>query len=563
MKKLVLFALGTALTVAASAQSWQDALLYTEVEYGGTARSVAMGNALTAVGGDLGSIGLNPAGSAVAGYSQFTITPGVSINVANAVGTSPEYGYGDQVRTGFARMKLPNLGLVLAMDTGRRSGLKRVSLGFVSNSTQDFTGRMYAAGVNSSNSYCGSLASLAAGYSADDLGTASWWSLDENPATYGLPWEAMVGYRSYLFDTVNGRYLGLTDWDKDGKNTGVLAPLYQNYGFQTKGYKHDMVFNVGFDFSDTFYLGANLGVTTVRYGQAEYWSEMPNNDAEFPAIPFDENPEARFRSLEMKRIFEGRSTGVYLKVGALWRIGALRLGAAVQTPTVMNISTRMAWYGDAHVDGVTLPAAKSPEWEDVYALISPLRANFGAAFTLGQVGLLSVDYELANYSRSYFRSRAHSDFYYGSSYFDRTNSDIKQMLGVSHMLRVGAEFRLTPSFSIRGGYSFTTTPEKSYLEWEYNARDDKDYLVVKPLSAQDRAAMCKHYFSAGLGYSKGAFFSDFAVRFKGSLNQYYTPYCYYDYDGTDYTNKYEVAAVSEVAVNYKPFEFLLTLGWRF
>ena len=69
MKKIILFTLASALAVSASAQSWQDALLFSENEYGGTARSVAMGNALTAVGGDLGSLGLNPAGSAVAGYS--------------------------------------------------------------------------------------------------------------------------------------------------------------------------------------------------------------------------------------------------------------------------------------------------------------------------------------------------------------------------------------------------------------------------------------------------------------------------------------------------------------
>ena len=44
----------------------------------GTARSVAMGNAFTALGGDMGSISINPASSAVYRYSEFSITPSIT-----------------------------------------------------------------------------------------------------------------------------------------------------------------------------------------------------------------------------------------------------------------------------------------------------------------------------------------------------------------------------------------------------------------------------------------------------------------------------------------------------
>lgn len=563
MKRLILMALGTALAISASAQTWQDALLYSENEYGGTARSMSMGNAFTAVGGDLGSVGINPAGSAVAGYSQFTISPGFSMSVSNAFSSDPDWAFGDKVHSVYTRMKLPNIGLIFALNTGRRSGLKRISFGFVSNSTSDYTTRMYASGVNSSNSYCGSLASAAAGYPEDALANASWWTLDENASTYGLGWDAIVGYRSAMFGTVNGRYLGITDWDKDGKNTGVLAPLYQQYGYQTKGFKHDMVFNFAMDFSDVFYVGANLGITTLRYGQSEYWSEQPNNDAEFPAIPFDVNPNARFRSLEMKRAFDSKGVGAYFKLGVLWRLGAFRLGAAFQTPTVMRINTRMALSGKTYVDGVTLPAVQTPEWDDSYALSSPLRFNVGAALTLGQAGLLSADYELANYGNCRFGSRSESGQFYSSNYFDDVNADIRDVLGVSHMLRVGAEFKLGSAFALRLGYSFASTAERNYLEWVYSATDGKEHLTVIPLTPQERAAMCRHYVSLGTGYAVGAFFADLAVRVKLSPSLYFIPYSYYDYNGTDYTNKYEVEAVPEIVASYNRIEALLTLGWRF
>ena len=572
MKRLILLALGTALAISASAQGWQDALLYSENEYGGTARSMSMGNAFTAVGGDLGSIGINPAGSAVAGYSQVTITPGFSMSVSNSFSSDPDWAYGDKVHSVFTRMKMPNIGVVFALNTGRHSGLRRISFGFVSNSTSDFTSRMYATGINSSTSYCGSLASAAAGYPEAALsgynadGSASkytWWNLDEYPESYGLGWDAMVGYRSAMFGTVNGRYLGITDWDKDGKNTGVLAPLYQQYGFQTKGYKHDMVFNFAMDFGDVFYVGANFGITTLRYGQSEYWYEAPNNDAEFPAIPFDVNPNARFRSLEMKQAFDSKGVGAYFKIGMLWRLGAFRIGAALQTPTVMNINTRMAWSGKTYVDGVTLPAVQTPEWEDSYALVNPLRFNVGVAFTMGQVGILSADYEVADYGKCYFRSRSVSGQFYSSTYFDDVNADIRDVLGASHMLRVGAEFKLGPAFALRLGYNFASTAERNYLEWVYDPSDGKEHLKVFPLTAQERAAMSKHYVSVGAGYTLGSFFADLAVRVKMCPSSYFTPYYNYDYNGTDYTNKYTVDAVPEVVASYNRIEGLLTLGWRF
>ena len=48
------------------AQTAYDALMLSENSYEGTARSVAMGNAFTALGGDLGAVTINPAGSAMA-----------------------------------------------------------------------------------------------------------------------------------------------------------------------------------------------------------------------------------------------------------------------------------------------------------------------------------------------------------------------------------------------------------------------------------------------------------------------------------------------------------------
>ncbi len=573
MKKTILFAAALTLSVAASAQTWQDALQLSENLYGGTARSIAMGNAMTAVGGDLGSIGINPAGSAVPNYSSAALTTGFSISAASATSANPEIAFGDRVTTRYTRMKMPNIGVVANFNTGHRSGLRRISFGWVSNSTNDYTSRMYATGINSSNSFSGSVASSAAGYPENVLsGAASgvdWWNLDENDDTYGLNWRDIVAYRSGIFGNVNGRYLGLTDWDKDGTNTGVLAPLFQKFGYQTKGYKHDMSFNLAANYNDEFYIGGNLNIIRVSNGTAEYWYEAPNNAEEFPAIPFDSNPNARFRYLEMKRIFESEGSGINLKVGILWRPSGtgLRFGFAAQTPTIMNLDTRMAYYGKAALTGVYLASVQSPEWDDAYTLINPGRVNAGVAYTFGKAGLLSVDYEYVDYRYSRFGSQSASQIYYNSSYFDNVNADIKDVLGPSHMLRVGAEMNVTNNLALRAGYGLTTSGEHNYLEWVYDESDGQDHLMVFALSDEERCALAKQQFSLGAGYTFGPFFADCAFRYQTVPNAYYIPYKYYGYEGTNYIDKYEVTeapyTVPEVTAKYHRVELMLTLGMRF
>ena len=70
MKSLKMICVAAVLTsvYSLSAQNMYDAINLSRNEYLGTARSMALGNAVTAVGGDLGMIGINPAGSAVASY---------------------------------------------------------------------------------------------------------------------------------------------------------------------------------------------------------------------------------------------------------------------------------------------------------------------------------------------------------------------------------------------------------------------------------------------------------------------------------------------------------------
>ena len=71
------------------------------------------------------------------------------------------------------------------------------------------------------------------------------------------------------------------------------------------------------------------------------------------------------------------------------------------------------------------------------------------------MGLLSVDYEMTDYSAMKFKDRNGG----WSETFDDVNRDIANCMGISHSVRVGAEVKPIPEFAVRAGYNFTTTPE--------------------------------------------------------------------------------------------------------
>lgn len=574
MKKYILSVLLGAVTLLPlSAQSWEDAYLFSDNHYGGTARSVGMGNALTAVGGDPGSISFNPAGSSVAAYSQFVITPGITFSSAYAIGTQAQLdgqptviGYGDGMQANYARMKMPNVGMILNMDTGRKHGIKRWSFGFVANTSQDYTMKYNAAGVNNYNSYAGSLASSADGFSAYDLGQGTW-DYVSDPA-HCPAYVDMIAYRSYMINSVagtDGTYMALTEcMDEDG-NFRSAGPVFQQYGLKRSGNKTDMIMNLSCNINDRFYLGANLGITMLRYKAEEYWYEAPRNQADFPAVVFDDGTTARFQSLNMQRDYEAYGNGMYLKAGFLWRpFAGLRVGGAIQTPTVITVDESYAYTGETNLQGMVTWPVETPEDDFRYRVSSPMRVNAGVAYTFGSVAILSADYELTRYGKMAFRSGYTDDpFESYTDPFPTANADIRTLLGNSHALRLGFELKPAPGLAIRTGYNFVT----SGIKKEYVLDEASFTYVPVTLTTAQQIDKATTNVSFGLGYSSaGSFYVDAAVRFRFLPQKYIIPYYYYAAapDAPFYEKGINVDILTpEISIKSVATEALLTLGWRF
>lgn len=531
MRKTAITILLTLATAAAYAQTAYDGLLFSENNYEGTARSVAMGNAFTALGGDLGSITINPAGSAVAGYSQYTITPGLTISASTAQGVSP-FADGSlpyferQMKSSMTRFSLPNMGLTINWETNRQSGLKNITFGFVVNKSASFDQDTYANGMNSTTTFMGAMAVDAGGFLASDLNASDAYDY--------YPWSTVVGYQSGMISTFGGydsEYVGASELIFDNGDIVLGGDIEQTYGRRVTGGKYDYVFNFGANVSDFIYIGANLGISSLDYIYDEYFKEGAIDPADFE-IALDNGKNMYFSQMRHRYFYEADGSGIYAKLGAIITpFAGLRIGAAIQTPTINTIMERWQYSGSTEFTSSEFNGyASSPMGEYTYSFTSPFRANFGLAYTFANIAVISADYEVCDYSQMSFSTHD-----YDRDYFDDVNNDIKEIFGLQQIWRFGAELKLG-SVALRGGYGMSTSPERHY-EGHYRSN-----------------------FSFGMGYSsKGSFFTDLAVRRNTYSNEYYMPYNDYIYDDEGYIAE----PVPEILITRSDWKVLLTLGWRF
>ena len=509
-----------ALAFEAGAQNWMDALDFAGNDYLGSARSVGMGNAMTAVGGDLGSLTFNPAGSAVASYSQFTITPGLSIASVFGQGTlvdgSP-YGFQDAVKNRSSRFQMPNFGAMVAYDTHRKTGLKRVTFGMVGNMTRNYNYKYIATGTNRETSLAGSFGSQADGYPVSVMDGGYY--QDDMPA-----WETMTAYMAGIINPFSdNRYYGLTERVLSGDKVELADEIGQYYSRERIGSKYDLLMNLGLNFSDRFYLGGNIGISMISMSVDEIRAEEALDGKDYPA---------GFQYLRSRSLIEDSGSGIYAKIGFLARpFDGFRIGAAVQTPTLYEFHEKYRVEARSSAAGRSnreMSDYVDDEW--YYNLRTPVRFNVGAAYTFGKVALLSADYELCNYNTTEFRPDAYDDI----DFFDQ-NEKLRNYTCASHSIRVGGELKPSPEMAIRVGYNYTTSPEIN-------------------MKASRQAV------SFGLGYSSaGSFFADLAVRFQYLPDELITPYYYY----TTEDKVDEEVLTPQIGFQTSVCNALLTLGWRF
>lgn len=564
MKAVFAVAASAGLAIGAGAQNMYDAINFSRNEYTGSARSLGMGNAVTAVGGDLGMIGINPAGSAVALCNLFTISPGVSVSaVSSAYSPYGESAYGTYNSTNRTRMTMPNIGLSMVFETGRRTGLKSWTIALVSNQTAQYNYSTSAMGYNSQTSKVAEFAVAASGLDESVLSNGS--------SFYGsnVSWDILTAYQARMFGTYGqgNNYVGVTEAIADDASyCYVPGELAQNSVVESHGSKNDLILNLGLNFSDKFYAGLNIGFPIADYSYSESFYESAVNPEQF-LLSYDDGGETYFNSASYAYRYVADIRGVYAKLGFIYKpLAGLRLGAAIMTPTAYTITEYWQYSAStSYSDSYYNESQTSPEGEYSYHLVSPYSFNLGAAYTFSR-GMLSVDYEFTDYSVMRFRETSYST----EDIFMDLNMANKNFAGAAHELRVGGEFFLTPSFAIRAGYNISSSPEKYWTDSSgdtvtassYLSDFDTYYSGNKSLITAHRYGDATTSYSFGIGYSsKGAFFADLGAKLTRYPVSVFAPY--YDYENYNSAGELVNTLSPRVQNKINLWNIVLTVGWAF
>lgn len=478
MKKslLLLVVLFTVSQINISAQNYIDALRYSQHFYEGTARSAAMGNAFTALGGDIGGITINPASSGIYRHNEISITP--SFTTSNEWSTYSQ----NSIKENRTRFGLSSFGFVGTLSkNNRKAGLLRLNYSLGANKVNNFTTRSSISGEGVYSSWLASLAVGTGGIDAREMDMYD--ANDDYPFLHsGASWESVLAWNSVLLDTLDGpgSYIAATE-NLDGMDIYQPAGLNQRLFSESSGNITEYYINMGGNISDKFFFGATLTYQSIWYQYHERYIEESVDPGMF---------QTGFKSMNHVYNQSANGFGVNFKAGIIYvPVSFLRLGASISTPTLTSINEE---WSNTMTGSFTDKSytTYSPLGTYSYRLRSPMRVNLGAAIIIPSVGLISIDYENVNYRNiKMIDVNNEGEFNYENTY-------IKRDLIAANNLRIGAEVKVTPNFAIRGGYNFYGTPYK------YSTEE-------------------KHIGSLGVGYtSSNGFFIDATVQMQVNKNKY-------------------------------------------
>lgn len=481
MKTLSSLLLATVLSTSAIAQNVQDALTLSQTESGGTARYMSMGGAFSALGADFSSLSTNPAGIAAYRTSEFTFTPNLNFN-------STESNYnGSLGNDSKTNLNLSNLGYVGTVSSSRTEGVVSVSFGVGFNRLKDYTRNYYAHNGNLNKSltdyFVGNEAqAYKDGYDITNDGFPS--------ASY---WPSKLGYQAYLINP-NG--------DGFSSILGEEEMVSQSNFITETGRVNEYVLSMGMNISNKIYLGATMGIQDIYFKRQTLSQEDFFNGGGFTYT----------------NQLKTRGAGINLKLGAIFLpVENVRLGLAIHTPTFMSLDddyssaiTNVYGIEDKDEGDYTIENKVSPLGEFEYELQTPSKVIAGAAIVIDKRAIFSLDYEMSDYSSMKFSENGNTQT------FIYTNQDIKNVLDISHTLKAGIEYRITPEFSIRGGYSKFGSPYKnSYDLAGLSGTSTLDAFsnppglgsIYVPIMTMPQATT---NLSGGFGYRDKDFFIDFA-----------------------------------------------------
>lgn len=423
-----------------------DALLLSRQNVNGSARVQALGGSHVSLGGDYSSAFANPAGLGMYNRSEVTLSLGV-----NSYKNNVNY-FNTETRNSNSNINLPGLSVVLNYNRTepKPSGFLGGSLGISLTRTTDLNQRVAYTADNSESSIVDFFVDDAFNYVGSDVESM----LRDEDNYFNL---TALAYNNYLIDTfrVNGQYGGYYSVLDTIPGQGETRTLKQAETIKRKGAQYQWSFAYGANFSDKFFVGGAIGITTIRYKLSQSFREsdflFTNKDGDTSRPPVD-----YFESNEQLDI---QGSGVNLSVGFIYRpIDFFQFGANIVTPTLYQLTDNYSAGMKSHWNDTNEDIEESfPEaLLSEYNLTTPFRVSGGLTF-ISKYGFITGSVESVNYGRAKYSSDIAGITY------DDDNKSIKSAYGKAINYRIGAEFRYE-MFRLRGGYSVMGDPYRSSNE---------------------------------------------------------------------------------------------------
>ena len=450
MKKINLIVAGLVGALTLNAQDFNSALRFSESFVEGDGRYMAMAGALSSLGGNVSAMSVNPASSASFKKSVFELSP------AYIYAKSENYYHGGYDKAFSTALKMPSMGLVyykpMAQNDIFVSGL---SFAFSYNAQNRYSETLNFTNRTPNSSLTDDFLRLV--------------SMGEKDPFYQ---DLAVGTKLVAYDDPTGTYFTdfvniYGDKDYDGLN--------QKVQIDREGQKNEYLFNIGVNFTEWVYFGADLTLSNLYYRETTVVRENDEgNDKEY------------FNNYVYTQDYDVVGNGVGGKFGVIVRpIEYVRIGAAIHTPVTYNISEDGEYNIKAEYDKPLIDGDDRIQYSQTetnvydYKIGQPAKFVGSLGFVYKNVANFGVDFESMNYSQCTFTSD-------DALMMDRSSQIAEELKAVNN-IKCGGEFRYGP-FMFRAGYAMYGNPYK-------NVSGDKFY---------------RNDYSAGVGLATNTVYCDLA-----------------------------------------------------
>ena len=514
----------------------EQALMFSNYNYTGSARIQGLGNTQISLGGDISSALSNPAGLGFYNRSEVSLTPSY-----NVFSSTSDY-ISNQTSTSLGTFNIDNLGAVFnkTKDDAFPGKWRGGSFAISFSKINEFNSEIKYSGDNPNNDILD--------YYTQDGNIQNVDSDQLEGITYG----SFVTYlmSEFLDGFVEGNdttYVPFYERTFFSEFPQDEYPTNQSETIKSSGSQNQWNFSYGGNYNDFLFFGATLGIQSLRYSVDKQYDEV------YPNLQGD--------IVSNSTLIEELTTegiGVNGTFGIIARpIKQITIGLSLITPTYLSLNENYYYstianynnfdmenygnYFDANYDLIaTNPNAdfttfyednstlneESYQEESIfdYTLTTPLRLNAGTTFFINKNGFITADIEYVDYSTMKLKGSEGS--------LEDENMAIKELYNSVLNLRVGGELRIK-TFRLRAGYNYQPSPYK-------------DEEIEKKVQT----------YSAGLGYRSKKFFTDLTASYK-QFNSIYAPYILENPNDTPYL---ETSFVESANSN---LNFVLTLGLFF